>query len=76
MGAADFSVRYGVKERTALSWQYGERLPRPSQARDLVEKSGGELTLAMIYQAAPDQPASPSIHSESGQHGQSNEEVA
>lgn len=52
MGDEAFSRQFDVKERTVASWRRGERIPRPIQARRLVEKSGGDLTMAMIYSAA------------------------
>jgi hypothetical protein len=49
LGDQQFSARYGVKLRTAASWRRRERYPRPKQARALVERSGGELSLNAIY---------------------------
>lgn len=57
IGIDVFALRYGVKPRTVSSWRYGERTPRPDQARELVIKSGGDLTMDMIYRPAAGIPA-------------------
>lgn len=43
---------FNVKPRTVASWRRGERYPRPEQARNIVEKTFGEVTLSDIYEAA------------------------
>jgi hypothetical protein len=48
-----FCEQYAVKERTAASWYYGERLPSRRTAQALVLRSGGELSMAMIYAPPP-----------------------
>lgn len=40
---------FGVKSRTVQSWRRGERSPRPEQARKIVKKSGGKLSLEAVY---------------------------
>ena len=49
LGDEAFASRYGVKPRTAASWRRRERFPRLDQAHELVAKSNGELTIAMVY---------------------------
>ena len=49
LGDVVFAQRYCVKERTAASWRRRERYPRPEQAHELIERSGGELTMDIIY---------------------------
>ncbi len=40
---------FGVKPRTVRSWRFGERAPRLRQARTIVERTQGAITLAEIY---------------------------
>jgi DNA-binding transcriptional regulator YdaS (Cro superfamily) len=40
---------FGVKPRTAQSWRLGERFPRPKQAREVVERTKGEVSLEEVY---------------------------
>jgi hypothetical protein len=52
LGDEEFATRYGIKVRTAASWRRHERCPRPEEAKRLVEKSSGELTMDIIYAKA------------------------
>ncbi len=40
---------FGVTERCVLSWRLRDRMPRPKKAREIVAKTGGDVTLAEIY---------------------------
>jgi hypothetical protein len=40
---------FEVKPRTTASWRRGERLPRPSQALVIVERTNGKVSLKDIY---------------------------
>jgi hypothetical protein len=40
---------WGVKPRTVASWRRGERVPRYSQACQIVETSDGEVSYQDIY---------------------------
>lgn len=48
-GDAVIAQQLGAKPRTVASWRRGERLPRPHQARRLVELSEGALSLDAVY---------------------------
>lgn len=54
-GDETVAARIGVKPRTVASWRRGERMPRPDQARRLVDLSDGALTWSDVY--APPAPA-------------------
>lgn len=41
---------FRVKRRTAMSWRLGSRSPRPWKAQEIVEKTGGAVTMAEIYE--------------------------
>lgn len=47
LGIEKFSNRFGVKMRTALSWQYKARRPRREVAQKIIENS--PLTWESIY---------------------------
>ncbi len=42
----------GVKQRTVQAWRLGQRLPRTKAARQIVERTGGAVTLDEIYKAS------------------------
>jgi len=48
-GDLSCAVLFGVKLRTIGSWRRRERQPRPTQARRIVEATGGAVTMAEIY---------------------------
>lgn len=51
-GDAACAELFGVKLRTIGSWRRLERMPRPAQARRIVEVTGGAVSMAGIYAAA------------------------
>lgn len=48
-GDAAAAAMFGVKERTAASWRRLENYPRATKAQEIVEITGGEVTMAGIY---------------------------
>lgn len=40
---------FGVSRRTAASWRQGTRSPRSKKAKQIVEKTGGKVSLEGIY---------------------------
>lgn len=50
IGPAEFARRFGVKERTAVSYLYGQRRPRQKVAQRIVE--GSPVDWAGIYAGA------------------------
>jgi DNA-binding transcriptional regulator YdaS (Cro superfamily) len=49
IGEQAASRLFGVSVYTVRSWRSGSRQPRPSKAREIVEATGGKLTLERIY---------------------------
>jgi hypothetical protein len=49
IGEQAASRLFGVSIYTVRSWRCGARQPRPSKAREIVEATGGKLTLERIY---------------------------
>lgn len=39
IGPRTFAERFGITERAALSYMYGDRCPRPGLAREIVENT-------------------------------------
>lgn len=40
---------FKVSKRRIQSWKYGQRLPRPEKALEMVEATGGKLSFEAIY---------------------------
>lgn len=49
VGAKRFARQFGLKERTVMSWQYGDRTPRTEIARKIVKRT--PVTMEGIYGA-------------------------
>lgn len=58
MNLSDYIAKHGVdscakawnvSERRVKSWRYGERFPRPEQARVIVAATAGAVTMDDIY---------------------------
>lgn len=47
MGDAKAAKLFGVSERTVMSWRLRDRIPRPTQAKNIVSKS--PVTMDGIY---------------------------
>ena len=56
-GDSACAVLFGVKLRTIGSWRRRERIPRPSQARQIVEATAGVVTMGEIYSAVESEAA-------------------
>jgi hypothetical protein len=50
-GDAHCATLFGVKERTVASWRRGENFPRTAKAPQIVERTGGAVTIEGIYRA-------------------------
>lgn len=48
-GDTHCAALFSVKERTVASWRRGENFPRAAKAREIVEITGGVVSLAGIF---------------------------
>lgn len=55
VGTKRAAAQFGVAPKTVQSWRYGYRYPRPDKANEIVQLTGGEVSLAGIY-AQPSKP--------------------
>ncbi len=49
IGEQAASRLFSVSIYTVRSWRSGSRSPRPAKAREIVEATGGKVTLESIY---------------------------
>lgn len=48
-GDAHCAGLFRVKERTVASWRRGENYPRAAKSREIVERTGGKVSMEGIY---------------------------
>lgn len=48
-GDASCAAFFNVKERTVASWRRGENFPRAGKAREIVDRTAGEVSMEGIY---------------------------
>lgn len=49
---------FEVKQRTVASWRRGENFPRAKKAREIIDRTDGQVSMDDIYrQASPEQAA-------------------
>lgn len=52
LGPNEAARLFGVKRRTVDSWRRGERAPRPAKAKEIVNLTGGVVTLSDCYEVS------------------------